>query len=481
MASSKLLSRTLSSSFLRSCRITYTSLLPTASRRHPGPFLSLRFCSAASAAVDVAADPAVASVSAGHPWPEWGEFLDKLRAKGYFKQVVPASGVSAGEGAAGGGEAIASDNAAAAAADNVATYPFREQNKVKNACLIFARERYDLLSSLPKQDIQAIVECGCPNTNRKPVNAAKKLREFLQVEEKDACGVCKFRESCDRAYLVPKAEEGVRTVNVVRILLEYAMDTNNLSGENSVSESVQESARKLLSKLIILSDTTIDPSVPKPVFQTSSKQQSSTKLSDKSKGARGSVRKGRETTAVEMKMGDWLCTNCNFLNFARNRHCLECKADGPKKVEAATTEMKMGDWICTQCHFMNFARNKICFKCEEPRPKRQLNPGEWECPSCNYVNFRRNRMCKKCSQDRPEDDTQDNQLALRNTRGAGKSRSFDFSDQDGDNDGDASPYKGFRKHVAGMRPKPDQKRTSAESRGDVDLDDGLLTAKPRSF
>jgi hypothetical protein len=145
MASSKLLSRTLSSSFLRSCRITYTSLLPTASRRHPGPFLSLRFCSAASAAVDVAADPAVASVSAGHPWPEWGEFLDKLRAKGYFKQVVPASGVSAGEGAAGGGEAIASDNAAAAAADNVATYPFREQNKVKNACLIFARERYDLL------------------------------------------------------------------------------------------------------------------------------------------------------------------------------------------------------------------------------------------------------------------------------------------------------------------------------------------------
>ena len=40
--------------------------------------------------------------------------------------------------------------------------------------------------------------------------------------------------------------------------------------------------------------------------------------------------------------------SCNFLNFARNRHCLECKADGPKKIAAATTEMKMGDWICTQ-------------------------------------------------------------------------------------------------------------------------------------
>ena len=42
------------------------------------------------------------------------------------------------------------------------------------------------------------------------------------------------------------------------------------------------------------------------------------------------------------------------------------------------------------------------------------------------------------------------------------------------------PYKGFRKHVAGMRPKPDQ-RTSAKRRGAVDLDDGLRTAKPRSL
>lgn len=40
--------------------------------------------------------------------------------------------------------------------------------------------------------------------------------------------------------------------------------------------------------------------------------------------------------------------SCNFLNFARNRQCLECKVDGPKKIEAATSEMKMGDWICPE-------------------------------------------------------------------------------------------------------------------------------------
>ncbi|CAN6322870.1 unnamed protein product [Urochloa humidicola] len=474
-SSSKLLSLTLSSSFLRSCRLASTSLLPTASRRHPVSLLPLRFCSAAPTAVDVGADHAEAAVSSGHPWPEWGEFLDKLRAKGYFDQDFAASGVSTGGGAAGDGEAAAADNGVVAAADSAVdskdTYPFRDLNRVKNACLKFARDRYDLLRSLPKQDMQIIVKCGCPNTNRKPVNSAKRLREFLQVEEEKACGDCKLRQFCDRAFAAPMAESEVRTVDVMRIILEYAIGTKSLSGETPVNENVQESARKLLSELIILSDTTIDPSHPKPVFQTSSKQQSSTKAK-----VRGSVGRGRETTATEMKMGDWLCTNCNFLNFSRNKCCLECKADGPKKIEAATTEMKTGDWICPQCHFMNFSRNKICFKCEEPRPKRQLNPGEWECPSCDFMNFSRNRVCKKCNLDRPEDDTQHHQLGLRNTRGAGKSRSFDF-DKDSDDDGDASPYKGFRKHVASMMPEPNRRRTAAKSRG---FDDGLVTAKHKA-
>ncbi|OEL32686.1 hypothetical protein BAE44_0006294 [Dichanthelium oligosanthes] len=387
-SSSKLLNLSLSSSLLRSCRLASTSILPITSRRNPGSLLSLHFCSAAPAAVNVAADPAEAAVSASHPWPEWSEFLDKLRAKGYFQQAVRA-----GEGAAGDGEAAASDSAVG----SEDTYPFRDLNRVKNACLKFARERYDLLSSIPKEDIKAIVKWGCPNINRKPVNCAKRLREFVDVKEEDACRVCKFRGSCDRACETPKAENEVRTADVVRILLEYAIDTNSLSGENSVNKSVQESARKLLSKLIILSDTAIDPSVPKPVFQTSSKNQSSTKLSDKRA-------KGRDTTATEMKMGDWLCTKCDF------------------------------------------------------------------------VNFRRNRICKKCNQDRPEDDTQDNQLGLRNTRGAGNSRSFDSNSDD-----DTLPYKGLRKHVSGIRPNPNQRRTAAKSRGGVDLEDFLLTAKRRSF
>uniref|UniRef100_N1R381 Zinc finger protein VAR3, chloroplastic n=1 Tax=Aegilops tauschii TaxID=37682 RepID=N1R381_AEGTA len=447
MASCKLLTTAVSSSIRRFYRLASSPLLPPpASRRLPVPLLSARFCSAAAAAtapldaaysavaVATAAAPApvdaassaVAAVSEGHPWPEWADFLEKLRAKGYFVRPPLASGAPVGE-------EVAAD------AVGKPDYPFRDQNRVKNACLNFARERFDLLSSLPKKDIQAIVECGCPNIFRKAVSSAKRLREFVQVDEGDACSVCKLRGSCDKAYVIPKAEEAARTVDVVRILLTYAIDPATLSGENSVGGGVQESARKLLSDLTMLCDTTIDPSLPKPVIHTYSKQDSSTKPDKGKQSSRVSAGKGRET---------------------------------------AVTEMKKGDWLCPKCAFMNFSRNKMCFKCEGQRPKRQLNPGEWECPSCDFVNFRRNQECKKCSHDRPEDDTQDNKLGYdvwRNTKGAGKDRSFDSVHQ-GDDDGNEEglPYKGEeRRHVASRRASPARREFTGKSRNHGDEDNAL--------
>lgn len=156
MASSKLLTTSLSSSIRRFYRLASSPLLPPpTSRRLPVPFLSARFCSAAAAtasapapvdaaysafAVATAAAPApvdaacsaVAAVSAGHPWPEWADFLEKLRAKGYFVRPPLASGAPVGE-------EVAAD------AVGKPDYPFRDQNRVKNACLKFARERFDLL------------------------------------------------------------------------------------------------------------------------------------------------------------------------------------------------------------------------------------------------------------------------------------------------------------------------------------------------
>ncbi|XP_020253376.1 zinc finger protein VAR3, chloroplastic [Asparagus officinalis] len=302
-----------------------------------------------------------------------------MRNKGYFAKTMEESSDAASP----------SSSYSAAAMD---------LNRVKNACLSFARERYDIIKSLPKEDIQTVVECGCPNLFRKAVNSAKRLRAFLRLDEGDVCGACNLRGSCDRAYTIEKDGDKARTVDIMRILMTYAVDPALHSGGTnpSMTEHVQESARKLLTELIKLSDTTIDPALPKSEVLSKKKESS-----EKSREVITKSKHSEHSNNVEMKRGDWMCSNCNFLNFARNIRCLECKADGPKRVEPTTLEMKLGDWTCPKCEFMNFARNKKCHRCQEFRPKRELNPGEWECPKCDFVNFRRNTICKKCNCERP--------------------------------------------------------------------------------
>lgn len=74
---------------------------------------------------------------------------------------------------------------------------------------------------------------------------------------------------------------------------------------------------------------------------------------------------------------------------------------GHTKPPGQQIEMKRGDWICTRCNFMNFARNIKCLECEEARPKRQLAGGEWECPQCDFYNYGRNMSCLRCDCKRP--------------------------------------------------------------------------------
>lgn len=98
--------------------------------------------------------------------------------------------------------------------------------------------------------------------------------------------------------MIQKEEEGAQTVDLMHILLSYALNPAKLSGGNPpVKENVQESGRKLLSLLIELSDTTIDPSLPKPAVVTPAQKELSESISSKN----------RHPPNVEMKIGDWLC------------------------------------------------------------------------------------------------------------------------------------------------------------------------------
>ncbi|KAJ0106545.1 hypothetical protein Patl1_19612 [Pistacia atlantica] len=107
---------------------------------------------------------------------------------------------------------------------------------------------------------------------------------------------------------------------------------------------------------------------------------------------------------VEVKKGDWNCPQCNFMNFSRNTRCLKCKAWGPKRLAVDEVEVRKGEWNCPQCFFMNFARNKNCLRCREQRPNRLLYHGEWDCPSCDFLNYSKNEVCLKCKSGRPKED-----------------------------------------------------------------------------
>ncbi|KAM7268495.1 hypothetical protein ACFE04_010661 [Oxalis oulophora] len=340
--------------------------------------LRFRLYSSAAAAFD-SETTIVASSTSLHPWPEWVCFVDRLKTKGYLSESVEMDETET--------ESV-----------------YTNRTSVMDACFEFGRDRYDIFRSLSTDDIKKVVECGCPGLYRKTVNSAKRLRAYLGLDEGDVCGACNLRGSCDRAYVILKDSEMSlpRTVDIVRILMFYALDPLVLSGEGKLPPArkiADASSRNLLSQLIELSMTPVDPSLPKPVAKILAKKEKVVNFDDSD---------SERSRNVEMKRGDWMCSKCNFMNFARNKQCLKCKEDGPKKVESNDQEMKKGDWMCPECNFMNFSRNKQCLKCQVEGPKRlsvdevPMKKGDWNCPQCSFMNFSSNRKCLRCQQSRPK-------------------------------------------------------------------------------
>ncbi|KAF5734565.1 Zinc finger family protein putative isoform 1 [Tripterygium wilfordii] len=349
-----------------------------------------------STALDAVSSDNTETLSFHHPWPEWVTFVDHLKTKGY---LMEAASVKAESESASYGDSDA-DNSV-----------YQDINLLKDPCLSFARDRYDIFKLLSMQDVQTVVEAGCPNLFRKAVNSAKRLRAHVRLDEGDVCSACNLRGSCDKAYVIVKGSEGTaRTVDIVRILLFYALDPLVFSQKKPPGRQlVEESARKLISELIELSEISPSPPSPKPAPAKASKQ----------KETAIDIDDDELPPNVEMKRGDWMCPKCNFMNFSRNVQCRECKEDGPKKVGgAADIEMKKGDWICPECSFMNFSRNTRCLKCKTEGPKRlstdevEMKKGDWNCPKCDFLNYRKNMVCLKCNCERPKDTRTDHEEHL---------------------------------------------------------------------
>ncbi|XP_002525990.2 zinc finger protein VAR3, chloroplastic isoform X1 [Ricinus communis] len=302
-------------------------------------------------------------VQISHPWPEWVDLMEFLLKRGYFE---------ANENPFLNGE-----------------LGTKETNWIRTACLNFARDQYELIRVFSRRDIHIIAGCGCPSIDRKVVNSGKRLRAHVGIDEGNVCSSCKLRGDCERAYVKARENEGGRTVDVMRILLTYGLDSISGTLENKPCQNklVKESVKKLLKEMLEHSSQQHDFDPPNARL---------------SKNVESLLHSN-----VPAKQGDWLCPKCNFLNFARNIRCLHCDGLFQDRLQRLQEDqdhlpLKRGDWICEKCNFLNFAKNTRCLQCKEKPPKRQLNPGEWECESCNYINFRRNMVCLKCDHRRPK-------------------------------------------------------------------------------
>ncbi|KAK9139415.1 hypothetical protein Scep_009096 [Stephania cephalantha] len=324
-----------------------------------------------------------------HPWPEWIELMERLVNQNYFDhrrsdedKVMRDLSIDV----AGMGEELGFDFT-------------RDWNTVRTAVLNFGRDRFDILKSLSRHDIQIMVGYGCPSTDKKVVFSAKMLRKHVHLDEGDVCSSCSLRSSCEKAYLLSRKEDEARTLDVVRVLLTFGFDPINDSVENKSllkHKSVKTVIRKLLHEVVKLSAVPIDPNLPPPVIK---------KAPPKVK---------------------------------------QPPPPPKKRVGRDDIEMKKGDWLCPKCDFMNFAKNTVCLQCDAKRPKRQLLPGEWECPKCNFLNYRRNMACFHCDHQRPPGEFVENHPQPRprapKTRlekvadmsGVSNAWNFDFDDNESD-------------------------------------------------
>lgn len=293
-----------------------------------------------------------------HPWPEWIELMERLAQQKYFDLGVAGSTDESLVAAA-----VPMDLSEVA---EEAGFDFsRDWTTVKNACMNFGRDRFDILKLLPRKDLQVLVAHGCPSMDPKVVFSAKLLRKLVHLDEGDVCSSCNLRNLCSRGYILTRKEDEARTLDVIRILLIYGFDHVKGTVENKPLlklKSVKTVVRKLIHDIAKLSAVPIDPNLPPPVIR---------KLPPKVK---------------------------------------QPPPPPKKRVGRDDVEMKKGDWLCPKCDFMNFAKNTICLQCDAKRPKRQLLPGEWECPRCNFLNYRRNMSCFHCEHDRPPDEYTNSQM-----------------------------------------------------------------------
>ncbi|KAH7296965.1 hypothetical protein KP509_26G046600 [Ceratopteris richardii] len=282
-----------------------------------------------------------------HPWPEWIEFLTDLHEKGYFEGC--SEEVDEGK------------------------HLFQTYSAVKHATHAFGRTHAETFNCLNRKDLRVLANFGCPDVERKASNASKRLRAHFRIPEGDVCKQCRFKMTCPRAFLAPEANLRTNTLDITRIITAFATNVwADADSPISYPAEVGTSVCNLLKEFLTFKVLPIKLAEDNVTTERTS-------LLEPEKGARKKV---ISSSPVEMKDGDWVCPNCEYLNFNRNRRCKECNVFRPQQMQNAY----IGDWHCPECRYLNFSKNRYCRSCNVERPTKMKWMGgerlpDDECPT----------------------------------------------------------------------------------------------------
>ncbi|URD80948.1 Zn-finger in Ran binding protein [Musa troglodytarum] len=110
-----------------------------------------------------------------HPWPEWIELMERLAQQNYFDfRRTDEERVA---------ENLSID--LSSIKEEMGFDFSRDWTTVRNACMNLGRDRFDILRSLSRKDLQVLVGHGCPSMDPKVVFSAKLLRKLVHLDEGD--------------------------------------------------------------------------------------------------------------------------------------------------------------------------------------------------------------------------------------------------------------------------------------------------------
>ncbi|BDA42771.1 probable zinc finger Ran-binding domain-containing protein 2 at C-terminar half [Coccomyxa sp. Obi] len=327
-----------------------------------------------------------------------------------------------------------------------------EIGAVKRASLQAARERIDILYSLPAEKVVALSKAELPYVDRKTENAKERL-------------VATFVEQSDLGV----GDGGKATTqDLIRMLL-CARVACSLDSKRAQKLADGSNSAPLHPDFVVAVNDILPHVMAVLEAEPEEEALAKAKVAQEAREAelaampKADRRENRSSffrerdTGGNFRPGDWLCPECNAQNFARRTECFRCDAQRPEGAggpppraggrfggdryggdcavrrdqqafgERRGFESKPGDWACPACNANNFARRMECYQCSEPRPASAgpvpsreprfgsrdnfrdgprrdapvMKQGDWMCPECNGHNFASRSDCFRCSFPRP--------------------------------------------------------------------------------